>query len=119
VSERNIRRHRRIPYAGPVRISWQDTNGQTRYIRGECIDVSEGGLRIETAEPIPIHTLVVMAADRLKLTGSATIKHVDRRDSKKFVLGLELSAAALEKTLALAAAHAAAQVAEPDKPVTA
>lgn len=101
-----------------MRISWQDTAGQTRYIRGECIDVSEGGLRIETAEPIPVHTLVVMAADRLKLTGSATVKHVDHKNSK-YILGLELSAAALQKTLALASAQAAAQAAESNKSVTA
>jgi hypothetical protein len=118
VAQKNVRRHRRIPYAGPVRISWQDTAGQTRYIRGECIDVSEGGLRIETAETIPVQTLVVMAADRLKLTGSATVKHVDRRNTK-YVLGLELSAAALERTLALATAQAAAQAAETNKSVTA
>jgi hypothetical protein len=118
VSERNSRRHRRIPYAGPVRISWQDTGGHTRYIRGECIDVSEGGLRILTAESIPMDTVVALAADRLRLTGSATVKHVDRRDAK-YVLGLELAAAALERTLALAAAQAAAQAAESNKPVTA
>jgi hypothetical protein len=65
-----------------------------------------------------MQTLVSLAADRLKLTGSATVKHVDRRDAK-YVLGLELAAAALERTLALASAQAAAQAAESDKPVTA
>ncbi len=59
-----------------------------------------------------------MAADRLKLTGSATVKHVEKRDAK-YVLGLELSAAALERTLTLAAAQAVAQTAESDKSVTA
>jgi len=101
MSERNIRRHRRIPYMGPIRISWQASDGHAHYIRGTCLDVSEGGLRIETPEPIPARTLILLNADRLKLSGSATVKHVERRDSK-YILGLELNAAALERTLALA-----------------
>jgi hypothetical protein len=102
MTERNIRRHRRIPYRGPVRISWQASDGQARYIRGSCLDVSEGGLRVETPEPIAARTLILLNAERLKLSGSATVKHVERRDSK-YILGLELNAALLERTLGLAA----------------
>ena len=99
--ERNIRRHRRIPYRGPVRISWQASDGVARYVQGNFLDVSEGGLRVQSPQPIPARTLVLLNADRLKLSGSATVKHVERRDSK-YILGLELNAAALEQTLALA-----------------
>jgi hypothetical protein len=99
--EGNIRRHRRIPYTGPVRISWQTTDGLARYIQGNCLDVSEGGLRVQASQPIPARTLVQINADRLKLSGSATVRHVERRDSK-YILGLELNAAVLQRTLALA-----------------
>lgn len=101
MSERNIRRHRRIPYSGPVRISWQDGNGQPAYIQGKCLDVSEGGLRVESPQPVPARTLIAFNAERLKLSGSATVKHVQRR-GPKYILGLELNAALLERTLALA-----------------
>jgi hypothetical protein len=101
MSEGDIRRHRRIPYTGPVRISWQTVDGLARYIQGNCLDVSQGGLRVQTPQPIPARTLVQINADRLKLSGSATVKHVERRDSQ-YILGLELNAAALERTLALA-----------------
>lgn len=102
MSERNIRRHRRIPYTGPVRISWQDGNGHPCYIQGKCLDVSEGGLRVESPQPIPARMLVTFNAERLKLSGSATVKHVQRR-GPQYILGLELNATLLERTLALAA----------------
>ena len=87
MSERNIRRHHRIPYTGPVRISWQTSDGLARYIRGNCLDVSEGGLRVEAPESIPARTLILLNAERLKLSGSATVKHAERRGSK-YILGV-------------------------------
>lgn len=97
----NIRRHGRIPYTGPVRVSWQDSDGQSRYMMAKCIDVSEGGLRIESSEPIPARAVILLNAERLKVSGSATVKHVVRRGSK-YLLGVELNAALLEKALTAA-----------------
>lgn len=113
MSERNIRRHRRISYIGPVRISWQDGDGPPCYIQGKCLDVSEGGLRIESPQPIPARTLISLSAERLSLSGSATVRHTQRRGAK-YVLGLELNAALLERTLALAEQAAAAESAKRD-----
>ena len=101
LSQKSIRRHQRIPYAGPVRISWQGADGQPRYVQGRCLDVSEGGLRIESAEPVPVRALIQLNAERLKISGSATVKHSARRGAK-YLLGLELNAALLERALRLA-----------------
>jgi PilZ domain len=108
MSERNIRRHQRIPYIGPVRISWQESDGPPSYIQGKCLDVSKGGLRVESPQPIPARTLISLRAERLSLSGSATVRHAQRRGAK-YILGLELNAALLERTLALAEQAAASQ----------
>src|SRR5262245_6635688 len=102
MSERDIRRHHRIVHNGPVRLSWQD-RGEAKFARGKCLDVSEDGLRIETSESIPVRTAVSLSAERLHLSGSATVKHVIRR-GVKYILGLELNQAMRSQTLALALA---------------
>ncbi len=113
MAEKNIRRHGRIPYTGSVRISWQDPGGMARYAMAKCLDVSEGGLRIQSIDPVPARTIILLNDERLKISGSATVKHVVRRGSK-YLLGVELNAALLERTLALAK-----QAAERDHPTPA
>lgn len=90
--EKNLRRHRRILHAGPVRVSWQDRDGIPRYASGKCLNVSESGLLIELPELIPIRTQVTLKVDRLQISGSATVKHVTRK-GLRHILGLELNQA--------------------------
>lgn len=109
---KNIRRHNRIVCQGPVRISWQAADGP-RFALGKCMDVSAGGLRIECLDAVPVRTMVLLNVERLNVSGSATVKHVARRGAK-CVVGLELSATLLEKTIARAA-----EAAQADPPVSA
>lgn len=110
MTQPNIRRHHRIPFAGPIRISWSGADGIPRYVLGKCLDVSESGLRLESPEAIPARTVISLSAERLKLSGSASVRHVDRRGAR-YILGLELNATLLERTLSLAAeARASARV---------
>jgi hypothetical protein len=96
---KDVRRHRRIPFIGMVRLAWEDAQGQTRHAQGQCIDVSEGGIRVEVHTAVPSHTHVMLNAERIQLSGGASVKHVARYGSK-YLLGLELSQALREKTLA-------------------
>lgn len=75
-----------------------------RYAHGKCRDMSQGGLRIEVPEAIPLHATVGLQAERIKFTGSATVKHVTR-EGAKYILGLELSHALREEVLAEAGGH--------------
>ena len=84
------RRHERILYNGPVRISWEDERGEIMYAAGKCVDISEAGLRIEVSEPVPMRTYVTLRADRINISGTAVVKHIARR-STRYILGLELS----------------------------
>jgi hypothetical protein len=96
---KDTRRHRRIPYAGPIRLSWSDPSGSPKFVIGKCIEVSESGLRIEVAAAIPERTIVQLNAERIKFAGSATVRHLERHGAK-FLLGLELSQSMTEKAAA-------------------
>ncbi len=96
---KNARRHDRFPFVGPVRLSWEDARGEARFAQAKCIDVSESGMRIESPVPIPSGTRIQLNAERIKLSGTATVKHAARYGSK-YVLGIELAQIAGEKTAA-------------------
>lgn len=86
------RRARRIPQLGHVRISWQDASGQQKYVQAKLFEVSATGLRMmEVPEPIPLLTNVHLACEKLRLAGSAWVRHCSRYGSK-FIVGVELSA---------------------------
>jgi hypothetical protein len=99
-STKNARRHHRIPYVGLIQISWEDASGRSHFAQAKCVDISETGLRVEAPEPIPVSTSVMLRAGRINLAGASRVKHLDRYGSK-YILGLELSQALRDKSLAL------------------
>ena len=90
MSKKENRQYHRVPYSGPARISWEDERGLTRFAHAKCIDVSEGGLRIETSEVIPVRSQISLRADRINLGGSATVRNIRWRGCK-YILGVNLS----------------------------
>ncbi len=100
MATKDIRRHHRIPYVGPVRLSWEDDQRRAKFILAKCVDISETGLRVEVSEPIPVRTNLQLRAERINLGGSATVKHSVRYGSK-YLLGLQLSQVLQDKTLTL------------------
>ena len=100
--KRESRRHNRIPYRGAVHISWEDESGLSRYAKANCLDVSEEGLLIELAEPIPVLSRLSLRADQINLGGSASVRHIAWRGCK-YVVGLNLSQALEKASLWVAA----------------
>ena len=98
MSEKNARRHSRIPFVGQAHLSWDDSTGP-KFVNGKCLDISEGGLHIEITQAIPLGTRVMFNVEKLKLAGPAVVKHVTRRGGK-YDLGLELSQPLHEQALA-------------------
>ncbi len=90
LSKKENRRHQRVSYVGAVGISWEDERGLSRYAKAKCLDVSEEGLRIEVAEPIPVLSRLLLRADQINLGGAASVRHIASRGCK-YVLGLNLS----------------------------
>jgi hypothetical protein len=95
---KDIRRQRRIAYVGPIRISWED-QGQPRFALARCIDISETGVRIEAPQPVRIGATIQLAAERIHLAGSATVKNVVRNGSK-YLLGVQLNRGMPGQTIA-------------------
>ena len=85
---------------GPIRLSWEDERGQPRFVQAKCLDISESGLRVETSQPIPLRTGLILRAERINLSGPATVRH-SQRYGAKYILGIELSQVLHEKTLAM------------------
>ncbi len=90
MTNRERRRTERLPYGSRLRICSEDGSGNTVFGHAQCVDVSEGGLRIETQASVPVGTYVSLRSDQLNFGGSARVKRVVRKGSK-YCLGLELS----------------------------
>jgi len=90
MNKKDHRLHTRVPYCGPARISWEDERGLTRFAHAKCIDVSREGMRIESSEPIPLLSRLSLRADRINVSGSATVRNVAWRGCK-YILGVNLS----------------------------
>ncbi len=90
MSAKDIRRHRRVLYTGPIRLSWEDAAGVIKYAQVKTVDICEGGVRVEAPVPVPPQTYVTLRADRINLAGVASVRYVARHGSKYF-LGLQLS----------------------------
>jgi len=88
--EKDHRQHHRVPYFGPARISWHDEEGTARFGPAKFLNVSAEGVRIEVAETIPVGSHISLRAERISLSGSATVRNISWR-SCKYILGLNLS----------------------------
>lgn len=91
IAAKNHRLHRRIPYVSPMRISWEDQH-QPCFATVRSIDLSEGGLRIELGQQVPRGTRILVAAERLQLSGSAFVQRVERYGAR-YLLGLQFTQA--------------------------
>jgi len=96
--DKNVRRHRRIPFLGPIKVSWEE-HGQVRFALTKCIDISDQGLRIESPQPVRPGTLIMLESERIKLRGAATVRHSVRYGAK-YLLGLQITEAVLGDTIA-------------------
>ena len=77
---RTLRRHDRSEVKADIVIGWTSPDDQThRFERGRCIDISESGLQVECAQPIPLRTYVQFRAESLKLEGSASVRFCVRK----------------------------------------
>jgi curved DNA-binding protein len=84
------RRKQRQLFDCSLEISWKDGQGNSRLVAVRAIDLSNSGIRVESSEPIDLHTDVYVRAERYGLTGTTSVRHCCRRGSR-YVLGLEFN----------------------------
>ncbi len=88
MSTKEIRRHPRFPFTGPVRLSWEDRG--SRFAQGRCLNLSEAGTRIELPVAIPLHASVSLSTNNVSVGGSASVKNV-LRFGAKYLIGLQFN----------------------------
>jgi len=71
-----------------LEVTWKDSHAVSHTMSVQAIDLSDSGIRVESSEPIELHTEVFVRAERYGLTGTTAVRHGSRRGSK-YVLGLE------------------------------
>jgi hypothetical protein len=84
------RRHLRSPKGVPVHVAWTDRLGGDKFLNGQTVDISVGGIRVEVREPIEKHTYVTVRCSAMGLHGRASVRTCSRK-GMKYVLGLEFS----------------------------
>ena len=69
----------RVPVKTPVTVQWRDDGQREQAIAARCIEISESGATIEFPGSIRAGTVVWLSFTKLRLTGSARVKHCTRR----------------------------------------
>jgi hypothetical protein len=91
ITAKNHRLHRRIPYLAPMRISWEN-QGEQCFATARSIDLSEGGMRVEAMQQVPPGARILISAERIRLSCSASVRRTERCGGK-CVLGLQFTQA--------------------------
>src|SRR5665213_1290940 len=79
ISPQDRRQQEQSSSTAAVLISWEDERGLVRYSHAKLLDISPDGLRIEMPEPIPVRSRLLLRADRINFSGSATVRNVTWR----------------------------------------
>lgn len=99
---KSVRRHDRIACDAVATISWIGPDGQPRFARGQCLDLSDTGLRITVPTSVPQNSYVTLRVDAIvpgiDVAGTARVRHSRSRGASA-VVGLELSQALHGRTL--------------------
>jgi hypothetical protein len=99
-----MRRQDRVEVAVRVDVMWTDRQGHERFATARSIDICESGIRIQVPEALPERSYVRLRADRIALTGSASVRTCVKKGTK-FLVGLEFSGGMRWKRPAAAKAH--------------
>lgn len=79
---------RRAKTKSPMKLSWQDSTGNRYSIGVQTLDMTSQGARVESAEPMAPGLYVLLEAPKLKLMGSAVVRHCGLR-GKIYHIGLD------------------------------
>lgn len=84
---KDLRREDRQPLSERILLTWSE-NGSVFHVRGQCLNISENGVAVETYDVLPDRATVNCAVLSLNLMATATVRHSQRRGLKR-VAGLE------------------------------
>jgi hypothetical protein len=71
----------RLKTKSPMKLSWQDSAGNRYSLGVRTLDMTSQGARVESPEPMAPGQYILLEAPKLKLMGSAIVRHCGRRGS--------------------------------------
>jgi hypothetical protein len=78
-------RHRLV---SPIEVSWEEQTGVKRHERGQCLDVSAGGLKMELSDSIAVRTKIYFHVIYTNLVGTASVCYCTDSESK-YLIGVK------------------------------
>jgi hypothetical protein len=79
---------RRSKTKSPMKLSWNDSTGNRYSLGVKTVDMTSQGARVESPEPMAPGLYVLLEAPKLKLMGSAIVRHCGRR-GQNYHIGLD------------------------------
>jgi PilZ domain-containing protein len=90
MTSKGTRRGERSENVEIVQVMWKDRDGGDKFANARTLDISELGMRIEIPEPVQERSFVNLRCDKLKLSGTASVRSCQRKGNRYHV-GLEFS----------------------------
>ena len=90
-----LRRQLRLRKKTRAAVYWDSGHG-IEFTHGECLDVSESGLRLQLMARIPRGSYVHVSLDALEFGAFGTVRHSDQRGT----IGVELRSETLDEAQA-------------------
>jgi PilZ domain len=74
------RRYDRYSISASLQIGWDTESGEARFSQAKCLDVSDQGMRLETPQPIPVRSLIMIRANTrgLRIPGQGSVRYCIR-----------------------------------------
>jgi hypothetical protein len=87
-SRKESRIDSRLKTKSPMKLSWQDPAGNRYSLGVRTLDMTSQGARVESPEPMAPGLYILLEAPKLKLMGSAIVRHCGRRGTS-YHIGLD------------------------------
>ena len=92
-SAQEKRRHPRQEVDAIIRASVEELDGTDRSFDGACVNISEGGLLMQTPTPIPMGTPIQFHIQKMRFGGRGLVRHCGDSGNSYFI-GLEFTGGA-------------------------
>lgn len=86
----DLRQTGRFQSAGKVTLSWIDRQGHPCTVNGECLDISQGGIRVRMKLALDVRTYVTVKFAHANVHGSASVRSCIR-ERMDYVAGLQFT----------------------------
>lgn len=100
----DLRTGQRIAFKTKAVVTWMDRTGNACSAIGECLDLSEAGMKVAMPMPLEVRTYVSVRCDAAKFHGSASVRSC-AHGNMNYELGLEFTGGSKASPVAASAAR--------------